>query len=108
MRIHKNDTVTVIAGNSRGKTGRVLKVFKEEGRVIIEGVNIIKRHAKPSQRNPQGGIVQKEAPIRRDNIMLLCPKCGKPTRVSQKPTKDSVSGKTRMMRVCKKCDEMFQ
>ena len=58
MKIHKNDTVMVIAGNARGKTGKVLKVYPDRERIIIEGVNIIKRHSRPSQKNPQGGIVQ--------------------------------------------------
>ena len=64
----------VIAGNSRGKTGKVLKVYPEKERVIVEGVNIIKRHTRPNQSNPQGGIVQKEAPIHVSNVMLLDPK----------------------------------
>ncbi|MBI3193115.1 MAG: 50S ribosomal protein L24, partial [Ignavibacteriae bacterium] len=63
MNIHKNDQVKVITGNARGKTGKVLKVFRENERVIVEGVNIIKRHTKPNAKNPQGGVVQKEAPI---------------------------------------------
>ena len=107
MKIHKNDNVVVIAGNARGKTGRVLKVFTESDRVIVEGVNIIKRHTRASQKNPQGGIVQKESSINSNNVMLLCPKCGKATRVGRKPVADSASGKTKMMRICKKCEEMF-
>ncbi|MFI5252870.1 MAG: 50S ribosomal protein L24 [Bacteroidota bacterium] len=107
MKIHKNDNVIVVAGNARGKSGKVLKVFSHTGRVIVESVNIIKRHARPSQKNPQGGIVQKEAPINRDNVMLVCPKCSKPTRIGRKAVKDSSSGKTHMMRICRKCEEMF-
>jgi large subunit ribosomal protein L24 len=107
MKIHKNDNVIVIAGNARGKSGKVLKVFSDNGRVIVEGVNIIKRHSRPSQKNPHGGIVQKEAPITRDNVMLVCPKCSKPTRIGRKAVTDSTSGKTRMMRICRKCEEMF-
>ena len=91
MKIHKNDSVTVIAGNSRGKQGKVLKVFREERRVIIEGVNIIKRHARPSQKNPQGGIVQKEAAIAISNVMVVCPKCNKPSRVGRKQVTDRKS-----------------
>lgn len=107
MKIHKNDNVMVIAGNARGKSGKVLKMFREERRVIIEGVNIIKRHARPSQKNPQGGVVQKEAPISAANIMVICPKCSKPSRVGRKPVTDSATGKKQMMRVCRNCEEMF-
>ena len=107
MKIHKNDNVLVIAGNARGKTGRVLKVFIDTNRVIVEGVNIIKRHTRASQKNPQAGIVQKEASINGDTVMLICPKCGKPTRIGRKAVVDTTSKKNRMMRVCKKCEEMF-
>jgi large subunit ribosomal protein L24 len=107
MKIHKNDNIIVIAGNARGKSGKVLKVYNETGKVIVEGVNIIKRHTRPSQKNPKGGIVQKEAPISGANVMLVCPKCSKQTRIGRKAVTDSASGKTRMMRVCRKCEEMF-
>ena len=107
MNVHKNDTVTVVSGNSVGKQGKVLKVFAESQRLIIEGVNIVKRHSRPSQKNPQGGIVQKEAPIHLSNVMVLCPKCGKATRVGHTHVKDATSGKKKKMRVCKNCTEMF-
>ena len=107
MKIHKNDNVIVVAGNSRLKSGKVLKVYRETGRIIVEGVNIIKRHTRPSQRNPQGGIVQKEATINAANVMIICPKCSKPSRVGRKPVTDSTSGRRQMMRVCRKCEEMF-
>jgi large subunit ribosomal protein L24 len=107
MKIHKNDMVMVIAGNSRGKTGKVLKVYPERERVIVEGVNIIKRHTRPSQRNPQGGIVQREAPIHVSNVMLLDPKSNQITRVGTKVVKDETTGKKRRMRVAKATGEMF-
>ena len=107
MGIHKNDNVMVISGNSRGKTGKVLKVFKEKGRVIIEGVNIIKRHSRPSQKNPQGGIVQKEAPIHASNVMVIWPNCNQPARVGHKQVVDSATDRKHKMRVCRNCDEMF-
>ncbi len=107
MKIHKNDNVVVIAGNAQGKTGKVLKVFRDDLRVIVEGVNIIKRHTRPSGKNPQGGIVQKEAPISLSNVMVVCPKCGKPSRVGRKPVTDSTTGRKHMMRVCRTCEEMF-
>ena len=107
MNIHKNDSVMVMSGNSAGKSGRVLKVFLDNNRVIIEGVNIIKRHSRPSQKNPQGGILQKEAPIHISNIMIVCPKCSKPTRVGRTHVKDSQTGRKQTMRICRKCEEMF-
>ncbi len=107
MKIHKNDTVMVIAGNSRGKTGKVLKVYPVKGRVIVEGVNIIKRHTRPNQRNPQGGIVQRESPINASNVMLLDPKSGEPTRVGTKITVDDTTGRKKRMRVSRATGETF-
>jgi len=107
MKIHKNDMVMVIAGNARGKSGKVLKVYPERERVIVEGVNIIKRHTRPGQRNPQGGIVQREAPIHVSNVMLLDPKSNQVTRVGTKVVKDESTGKKRRMRVAKATGEMF-
>ncbi|MFH1213261.1 MAG: 50S ribosomal protein L24 [Candidatus Neomarinimicrobiota bacterium] len=71
FRIRKNDTVTIISGESKGKTGKVLKVFPDKERVIVEGVNFIKRHTRPSQKNTQGGIVEKEAPVHLSNVKLV-------------------------------------
>jgi large subunit ribosomal protein L24 len=107
MNIRKNDNVIVIAGNSRGKSGKVLKVYPETRRIIVEGVNIMKRHTKPNQRNPQGGIVQREAPIHMSNVMLLDPKSNQPTRVGTRVVKDETTGKKRRMRVAKATGEMF-
>ncbi|MBI4546825.1 MAG: 50S ribosomal protein L24 [Ignavibacteriae bacterium] len=107
MNIHKNDNVMVISGNARGKTGKVLKVYREENRVIVEGVNIIKRHSRPTQKNPQGGIIQKEAPISAANVMVICPKCSTPSRLGHTAVTDSTTGNKRMMRVCRSCEEMF-
>lgn len=105
--IRKNDNVMVISGNSKGKTGKILKVYPEKSRVIVEGVNIMKRHSRPSQRNPQGGIVQKEAAIHMSNVMLLEPKTGKPTRVGTKLVKDVTTGKKTRVRVSKATGETF-
>jgi large subunit ribosomal protein L24 len=107
MYIKKNDNVMVIAGNARGKTGKVLKVYPERDRVIVEGVNIIKRHTRPNQKNPQGGIIQKEAPIHVSNVMVIDPKSNKVTRVGMKETRDVTTGKKRRMRVAKATGEMF-
>ena len=82
--IRKNDNVIVTTGKDRGKRGRVLKVLPEKNRVIVEGVNIIKRHTKPNpQKNIKGGVVEREAPLHASNVQLVCPECGKPTRDRQ-------------------------
>lgn len=107
MKIRKNDMVMVIAGNARGKSGKVLKVFPARERVIVEGVNLIKRHTRPNQKNPQGGIIQREAPVHVSNVMLIDPKSNKVTRVGTKVTRDETTGKKRRMRVAKATGEMF-
>jgi large subunit ribosomal protein L24 len=98
MKIKKNDIVKVIAGNSKGKTGKVLRVYPENNRIIVEGVAIMKRHRRPTQTNPQGGIMQQEAPINVSNVMLLDPKSSKPTRVGKAPVIDEKTGKTKYVR----------
>lgn len=80
FRLRKNDTVQVITGKFKGKTGKIVKVFPDKGRALVEGLNIVKRHTKPNRQNQQGGIMQKEAPLSLSNLMLVCPKTGKPTR----------------------------
>jgi len=80
-KVVKNDMVLILSGNYRGKTGKVLKVFPKENKVIVEGVNMIKRHMRPTQQFPQGGIFEKEAPIHISNVKVVCPKCNRPTRV---------------------------
>jgi large subunit ribosomal protein L24 len=95
-RIRKDDTVIVIAGKDKGSQGRVLKVFPKEERVVVEGVNLVKRHTKPDIAHPQGGVVSKEAPLHVSNVQLRDPKTGKPTRVGFK-----VNDKGRKVRVAK-------
>ena len=97
--IKKNDTVIVLAGEDKGKTGKVLKVLTDKQRAIVEGVNIISKSAKPSAKNPQGGFEKIEAPIHISNISLIDPKSGKPTRVSIKR-----EGK-KVVRIAKKSGE---
>ena len=82
MKIKKGDTVQVTTGNDAGKTGRIIKVYLDKDRVVVEGVNIVKKHARPTQDNPQGGIIEKESSIHISNIMLVVG--GKPTRVGFK------------------------
>ncbi len=98
VKVKKGDRVEVIAGKDRGKVGKVLRVFPAEGRLIVEKVNIIKKHSRPTQKNPQGGIVEMEAPLSVSNVMLLCPRCNKKTRVG----KTVLANGTRV-RICKKC-----
>lgn len=108
MKIKKNDFVKVIAGNDRGRTGKVLKVFPKENRLIIEGVNIRKRHTKPTQKNPQGGIFEKEAPIHISNVMILDPKTNEPSRIGAKIILDEKTGKKKSARLSIKSGEMLQ
>jgi large subunit ribosomal protein L24 len=107
MKIKKNDTVKVITGNSKGKSGKVLKVYPSVNRVIIEGVNLRKRHTKPNQKNPQGGIIEKEAPINVSNVMLVDPKSGEPTRIGAKVIIDEKTGKKKSVRISRKSGEML-
>ena len=102
MRIRKNDNVHVISGNDKGKEGKVLKVFPDSGKIIVEKVNMIKRHTRASKELPQGGIIEKEGPINVTNVMLVCPNTGKPTRIG----KDVLSDGSRA-RVSKKSGEML-
>jgi len=96
----RNDQVIVIAGDDRGKTGRVLKVLREEKRLIVEKVNFVKRHTKPRGQRVQGGILEKEAPIHVSNVMHLCPKCQTGVRITIKPASDG-----HRERYCSRCGE---
>ena len=102
MKVVKNDTVLVVSGNSRGKKGKVLKVFPKDERVIVEGVNFIKRPTRKSQKNPQGDIVEREAPIHASNVKLICSKCNKAARVGR-----VVLENKKRVRVCRCCGEML-
>lgn len=98
-KVVKNDNVLVISGVYKGKTGKVLKVFPKENRIIVEGVNFVKRHTRPTQQLPQGGIVEKEAPIDASNVKVICPKCNRPTRVGIRILEDKSK-----VRYCKHSD----
>jgi large subunit ribosomal protein L24 len=101
-RIKKDDVVQVIAGKDKGKTGKIMRVIPKKDRVIVEKINMVKRHLKPNQQNRQGGILEKEAPIAVSNLMLVCSKCTDPTRVGYKILDDD-----RKVRFCKKCGEVI-
>ena len=100
--------VMIIAGNDRGKTGKILKVFPKSNKVIIEGINMRKRHTKPTQKNPQGGILEKEASIHASNVMMLDPKTNEPTRLGAQVILDEKTGKKKRARVSKASGEMIQ
>ena len=100
LHIKKNDTVVVLAGEDKGKTGKVLKVLVEKNRALVEGVNMVSKSTKPSAQNPQGGIVKQEAPIHIFNLSLVDPKSGKATRVGIKVTEDG-----KKVRIAKKSGE---
>lgn len=97
LHVRKGDLVMVITGKDAGKKGKVLEVFPKKGRVVVEKVNVVKRHTRPSKALPQGGIIEKEAPVASSNVMLFCPECNSVTRRSIKETE------TGKVRVCKKC-----
>ncbi len=100
MQIRKNDNVMVVSGKEKGKKGRVIAVYPSTNRVLIEKLNMIKRHTRPNQQLRQGGIVEKESPIAASNVRLICSKCDKPTTVSRQPQGDGPRA-----RVCKECNE---
>jgi len=100
LHIKKGDTVVVIAGNNKGAKGRVLEVIRKTDRAIVEGVNMIKKHTKPNAETPQGGIVEKEAPVHISNLMLVDPKTGTATRVGRKLNDDG-----KLVRISKKSGE---
>jgi len=97
LSIVKGDNVRVMAGKDKGKEGNVLSTSPSEDRVVVRGVNFVKRHSRPSQKNPQGGILEFEGPIHVSNVMLICPSCSEPTRIGR-----IREGGVRQ-RVCKKC-----
>ncbi|MDA3902338.1 MAG: 50S ribosomal protein L24 [Desulfuromusa sp.] len=100
LHVKKNDMVKITAGKEQGKTGKVLRVLPGKGRVVVENLNIIKRHTRPNQLNPEGGIIEKSAPMSISNVMLICGSCNQPTRTGVRLLEDG--SKTRY---CKKCNE---
>lgn len=102
VRVKKGDTVRVISGRAKGRQGKVLSVDRLRQRVVVEKVNMIKRHVRPS-RVSKGGIIEKEGPIHLSNIMVVCPACGKPTRVAFRLLEDG-----QRLRMCKQCQEVIE
>ena len=103
MRLHRDDTVLVTKGRDRGKQGRVQQVLPDQGKVLVEGVNVVLRHTKPSGAVRQGGIIQKELPVRTSNVVLVCVHCTRPTRVGYRTLADGTKART-----CKKCQEVIE
>jgi large subunit ribosomal protein L24 len=102
MNIKKGDTVLVITGKDAGRKGKVLKVIPKDNRVVVEGINKAKKHQRPSRAIPQGGILQIEAPLNVSNVMLLCTKCNKPTRIARRFLENGTK-----VRFCKNCGEVL-
>jgi large subunit ribosomal protein L24 len=102
MRLKKDDKVKVVTGKDKGKIGKVIKIDRDHGRVLVENINIIKRHSRPSAQNRQGGIIEREAFVHISNVMLMCSKCMEPVRVGAKVLEDG-----KKVRVCKRCSEIL-
>jgi large subunit ribosomal protein L24 len=102
IRIKKDDKVKVLTGKDKDKIGKVLKVVKKTNRIVVENINMVKVHQKPSQANPQGGIVEKPMPMDVSNLMLMCNSCVKPTRIGIKQLENG-----KRVRVCKKCNQQI-
>ena len=101
-KIKKDDKVKVLTGKDKGKIGKVLKVVKKTNRVVVENINVVKVHQRPTQANPQGGIVEKSMPIDVSNLMVMCNSCVKPSRIGMKQLEDG-----KRVRICKKCNEQI-
>lgn len=98
-----NDQVEVISGKDKGRVGKVIRVDSNDGKAVVEKINMIKRHTKPSQMNQQGGIIEREAALDASNLMVICPKCSKTSRVGKKILEDGSK-----VRICKKCNESLE
>ena len=103
LNVHKGDTVLVLAGKDRGKTGTVLRAMPRESKVIVEGINIAKKHVKPGRGVQQAGIIEKPMPLHASNVMVVCTECGEPTRIGHERVPLGADQKVRTRRVCKKC-----
>lgn len=101
--LKQNDQVEVIAGKDKGRVGKILRVYRNNERAVVEKINMIKRHTKPNAMNQQGGIIEKEAPVHVSNLMLVCPKCSKTVRIGRKILEDGSK-----VRICKKCNETIE
>ena len=101
-KIKKDDKVKVLTGKDKGKIGKVLKIVKKTNRIVIENINVVKANQRPTQANPQGGIVEKNMPVHVSNLMIMCNSCVKPTRISMKLLEDG-----KRVRICKQCNQQI-
>ena len=108
LNVHKGDTVLVISGKDRGKTGTVARAMPRENKVIVEGVNIVKKHVRAGRGGVQSGIIEKPMPIQVSNVMVKCTECNQPTRIGHERVPTGVDQKVRTRRVCKKCGKTIQ
>jgi len=102
LHVKKDDLVMVVAGKDKGKSGKVLRVLPEKSRVLVENLNVVKRHTRPSQANNEGGIIEKEAPIAISNLMIMCEKCDGPVRMGKRLLEDG-----RRVRTCRQCGDQL-
>lgn len=102
LHVKKGDTVVVLSGKDKGKKGKIIEALPKASKIVVEGVNKVKRHTKPSQKMPQGGILVKEAPMNSAKVMLVCPECDKPTRIKKTLLANGANA-----RVCKNCGEII-
>ncbi|MBN2106894.1 MAG: 50S ribosomal protein L24 [Deltaproteobacteria bacterium] len=102
LHVKKGDTVVVLAGKEKGRSGKIMSVNLKKSRVFVEKINMIKRHSRPSKTAPQGGIIEKEGPLHASNVNLLCPKCNKAVRARSRMLEDG-----KKVRVCAKCSEIL-
>ena len=101
-KIKRNDTVKILTGKDRGKTGKVIAVFPEKERALVQGLNLVKKHTRKTKEDQQGGIIQKESPVHLSNLILVCQKCGKATRVGFSILSDGTK-----VRICRRCKELI-
>jgi len=101
-KIKKDDKVKVLTGKDKGKIGKVLRIVKKTNRVVIENINVVKTNQRPTQANPQGGIVEKNMPVHVSNLMIMCNSCVKPTRISMRLLEDG-----KRVRICKQCNQQI-
>lgn len=99
--VKKNDIVFIMTGKDKGKKGKVLSILREKNKFVVEGINLVKRHIKPTQKDPKGGVIDKESPVHVSNLMLICNKCNRPVRIRHKKVED------KKVRVCVKCSEVI-
>jgi large subunit ribosomal protein L24 len=108
MNVKKGDTVLILTGKDKGKEGKVSRALPQVGKVIVEGLNVVKKHVRPQGQTRQGGVIEKAMPIQVSNVMLKCTECGEPTRVSRERRPSGVSQKLRPVRICKKCHKVIE